>query len=86
MGSIYKEPRPPLSFEESSTPWGRSKNGAELARFTFREPHPEVDMKFQPMFDVAVGERPNPGSLELREAVAYVETKVLPRLYPCSSS
>jgi hypothetical protein len=53
--------------------------GAELARFRFVEPEPEVDIEFQPMFDFALGNRPQPRGIELRHAAGYVEGEVLLR-------
>jgi hypothetical protein len=69
----------PLDFDERLHAVGPFQTGAELARFTFSEPQPEVDMEFQPMFDVALGDRTRAGSLELREAVTHVEQEILPR-------
>jgi hypothetical protein len=78
MGSVHRMPTP-APIEKRARPFGPIEAGAELARFRFAEPQPQIDLEFVPMFDFALGDRPQPGSLELRHAADYIERKVLGR-------
>ena len=70
-----------LSFEEFTHPIGPLEDGAELARFRFETPQPEVDMEFGPMINVALGER-EPAGYVLDRLVEHVETTIIPRFEP----
>jgi hypothetical protein len=78
MGSVHRVPTP-APVEETTHPIGPIESGAELARFRFAEPQPEIDLEFVPMFDFALGDRPQPGSIELSRAADFVEREVLAR-------
>lgn len=73
---IYPEE---LEFEQAQHPFGPFEDGAELTRFIFREPHPEVDMSFHPMIDICLGQSTRAASADLGEICDHVERSVLPR-------
>lgn len=79
IGSIWKNPEGVAAPVERFHPLGAFVDGAELARFTFAEPHPEIAMEFTPMFDIAIGDRPLPAGIDLTDMLRHVRDDVLPR-------
>jgi len=79
MGSQWIDPGVP--YEEFTHPLGPLEDGAELARFRFGAPQPEVDMQFRPMIDVALGYR-LPAGYVLDRLVEHVEKTLIPRFAP----
>ena len=77
MGSQWIDPGIPHG--ERTHPIGPFVDGAELARFTFSDPQPEVDMQFRPMFDVTLPDRRFPAGSELRECIEHVRTTIISR-------
>lgn len=71
-----------LPYGESTRPLGPLEDGAELARFTFAEPQPDVDMDFRPMISVSLGDRRLPARLELRGFVEHLKSTIIPRFEP----
>ena len=86
-GSIWIAPGD-LAVENRSHALGPFKDSAEVMRFVFTEPHPEVDMNFSPMINVQIGQRQTPASLYLREMIHHVQEHVLPafvRFFPIAA-
>jgi hypothetical protein len=79
MGASWTDSSLPEQPVERFRPVGPFEDGAELARFIFTEPQPEVDMDFAPMFDVSLSQRVLPASFDMREMVDHVRDEVLPR-------
>jgi hypothetical protein len=84
MGSYWEDP--PFPVEDRVHPSGPFDDGAELARFVLAEPHPEVDLKFHPMYAVALPNRSWPAGLELASFVKHISDEVLPQFQPFISS
>ncbi|MFN2488831.1 MAG: hypothetical protein ABR529_03650 [Actinomycetota bacterium] len=82
MGGSWRDSSLPDHPVESFHPVGPFEDGAELARFTFSRPEPEVDMEFAPMLDVSLGDRVLPASFDMREVLTAVRDDVLPRFAP----
>ncbi len=78
MGGSWQDSSLPEHPRESFHPIGPFEDGAELARFTFSRPEPEVDMEFAPMLNVSLGNRVLPASFDMREMVVAVRDNVLP--------
>jgi hypothetical protein len=77
MGSYWARPSVPVEDRPRAT--GPFEDGAELARFVFAEPQPDVDMEFHPMFNVALPHGNWPAGLELESFANYIRDEVLPR-------
>jgi hypothetical protein len=76
MGSIRSAlPKP---IEDSDHALGPFEDGAELARYTFPEPKPEVDLEFTGMFDVSFGDRVLPAGIDMRLMLEHVRDSMLP--------
>jgi hypothetical protein len=76
MGGSWQDSSLPERPRESFHPLGPFEDGAELARFSFSEPQPEVDMDFAPMLNVSLDDRVLPASFDMEEMVACVRDTV----------
>ena len=71
----------PTNVKDEIQPLGPLEDGAELARFVFSSPQPEVDVQFRPMFSMSLGNRPFAPSatLDMEHMVTCLRDTVLPR-------
>jgi hypothetical protein len=77
-GTSYAAPPPGVKFRERMR-YGRFEDGAEIARFTFSEPQPMMDMQFKPFVDVQFDQLGNTAVDDLRFCIQSVEKDLLPR-------
>ncbi len=77
MGSVWKAKS--ASAEETHHPLGPFEDGAELARFVFAQPRPDIDVEFLGMFNVSLSGRALPAGVDMRMMLERVRDSILPR-------